>query len=140
MPPAEVSGLHYDKVKGKYFKVLKNHLAPPGSPYSKDAIKKENESSAVREVERAHQQVKELDTIRRSKVVEHPLLGGMGLEKEIAQRRSMSSSGIQAWATGLESKKIFEYKSYGNINHFVFDEATGGFAFTVNNTMKYVEA
>ena len=40
-------GFYFDQAKGKYFQIQPNHIAPKGSKYSEQSVKKEKEATHV---------------------------------------------------------------------------------------------
>ncbi|GAB7354036.1 hypothetical protein MBLNU459_g4619t1 [Dothideomycetes sp. NU459] len=48
MDGREIPGFYYDPDKKKYFQIQANHVAPQGSKYSRDNVKREHEQSRVR--------------------------------------------------------------------------------------------
>jgi len=42
-----IPGFYFDAAKGKYFKILPNHIAPAGSKYSQQSISKEKDNTKV---------------------------------------------------------------------------------------------
>lgn len=47
---ARFPGFYFDAAKGKYFKILPNHVAPGGSKYSQQSINKENDNAKVGQI------------------------------------------------------------------------------------------
>lgn len=42
-----IPGFYFDTAKGKYFKILPNHIAPGGSKYSQQSVSKEKHDTKV---------------------------------------------------------------------------------------------
>jgi len=42
-----LAGFYYDSEKGKYFKILPNHIAPPGSKYTREKVERAEQQSKV---------------------------------------------------------------------------------------------
>ncbi|KAI9883848.1 MAG: plasma membrane H+-ATPase [Watsoniomyces obsoletus] len=79
-PPGEIPGFYYDEEKKKYFKILRNHLAPPDAPYSRESIKqKARETKRQKKTERHNPPS---TPIRPSPILHHPLGGAIGLLRE----------------------------------------------------------
>ena len=45
--PLNIPGYYFDPAKGKYFKIEPTHIAPKGSQYSQQAIKKAQQEAEV---------------------------------------------------------------------------------------------
>src|SRR5216110_1784768 len=97
-----------DSEKKKYFKIQANHLAP-GSRYSRDEVNKRTKSSLVassllhpqiptlipnsdidcsqkRKRIAAREQRASQEMVKRSKILNHPLGGAVGLQREASAR------------------------------------------------------
>ena len=125
-----IPGFFYDSEKKKYFKIQANHLASPGSSYTKDAIQQISQEQRERKRIKIFEEKKFKQQIGRSKILTSPLLGevGLGREREVNARCGLESSS-RAWAEGLEERE----KVIGSIRDpqmFALDEETGGMAFT----------
>ena len=122
MPPNELPGYYYDEVKKKYFKIQENHLAPPGSNYSRTAIKRGTELALAREREQDREQLEREQTIQRSQLLQHSLLG-----RELGFRKDGTGVRWDVWADGLQRSKALQVEREGsdNISQFIFDELTG---------------
>ena len=122
MPPNELPGYYYDEVRRKYFKIQENHLAPPGSKYSRTAIKRATELALTRERDHDCEQLAREQTIQRSLLLQHSLLG-----RELGFRNDETGLRWDLLADGLQRRKALQVEREGsdNISQFIFDELTG---------------
>ena len=122
MPPNELPGYYYDEVRRKYFKIQENHLAPPGSNYSKTAIKRGTELALAQKREQDREEMEREQTIQRSQLLQHSLLG-----RELGFRKDGTGVRWDVWAAGLQRRKALQVEREGsdNISQFIFDELTG---------------
>lgn len=123
--------MHLDKEKGKYFRVEKNHLAAPaGSKYSKQSVEDREKREKKRKRDDLHDHNVKTQRIRRARVLEHSLLGGTGLKREIGEDTpsgNMRESMGKAWIQGLRASILFEVGSVppnAKIVSFVVDPQT----------------
>lgn len=115
-----IPGYTFDVEKNRYFKIVPNHLAPEGSQFSA-------------------QEVKRRKRMRTADCAPPPagkrLGNGLKLLREVGlSRRLMKESIVESWANGLEKPTLLFpdgdcYKG-PDITHFVRDEWTGEFLFT----------
>lgn len=75
-----------DEEKKKYFKIQANHVAPENAKYSKTNAKLEIRESKKRKREERHQLALRRQTVVKSKSLQHTLLAGAGLQREIGAR------------------------------------------------------
>ena len=124
MPPNELPGYYYDELRRKYFKIQENHLAPPGSNYSRTAINKGTEFALARGREQDRRELERDQTIQRSKLLQRSLLG-----RELGFRKDGPGVRWDVWADGLQRRKALRVDREGldNISQFIFDELTGSF-------------
>ena len=122
MPPNELPGYYYDEARRKYFKIQENHLAPPGSNYSKTAIKRGTELALAQKREQDREEMEREQTIQRSQLLQHSLLG-----RELGFRKDGTGVRWDVWAAGLQRRKALQVEREGsdNISQFIFDELTG---------------
>ncbi|KAL9107162.1 MAG: hypothetical protein Q9227_007942 [Pyrenula ochraceoflavens] len=81
--PREIPGFYFDAEKKKYFKIQPNHATGQGANHSKQAIKSLEENSRKRKRETHFHLRLQHQTITRSKLLEHPLLGGYLLSRRL---------------------------------------------------------
>lgn len=131
MPPYEVPGYYYDEVKNKYFKIQENHLAPPGSNHSREAIKRGTQLALARKREQVRDQLEREQTIQGSKLLQHSLLG-----RELGSRKDGTGMRWDVWAKELqrrESSQVeVEVDGPYEISRFIFDELTGSLIIASN--------
>ena len=132
MPPTELPGYHYDEAKKKYFKIQENHLASPSLKYSRERIKKEAEFALARKRKWDREQLEREQTIQQSKVLGHSLLG-----REIGCRKTGTAVRWDAWAKDLVRREALriEIDDHHDISHFIFDELTGSFVFSIGRSL-----
>jgi hypothetical protein len=95
--------IQIDEEKQKYFKVQPNHAVPAGSAYSADQIKKrkvelETASEIAKDVERKKK------LVRRTGILQHPLLGG-SLSREQGHGWPLDSS-ERSYVEGWDSVEV----------------------------------
>ena len=95
MPARDIPGFYYDEAKGKYFRILPKHLAPPGLQNPRQHRKDDNETE---------QQGPQTCQNQRSRLLEHPLGGRYGLRREmgILLFQNLPTCRGAAWAFGLD--------------------------------------
>lgn len=71
----EIPGYYFDPVKHKYFKIQRNHIAPPDSTYSVEAIKERNLRNQAEQIEEAQRFKERLQLLKHDRRVHHPLTG-----------------------------------------------------------------
>ena len=125
-----IPGFYYDHEKRKYFKIQPNHVATHGSAgkYSKAAVKREAEEQHEQKRRKVLEQKKGKMTIKRSKMLTYPLVGGWGMKRELGLNDTESTTTMtRAWAQGLESRKVsnLQHHDSGGSGTFVLDKATG---------------
>ena len=122
MPPNELPGYYYDEVKKKYFKIQGNHLAPPGSKYSRTAIKRGTELALAQKREEDREQLEREQTVQGSKLLQHSLL-----RRELGSRKDGTGVRWDVWADGLQRRKALQVeREYSHIiSQFIVDELTG---------------
>jgi len=123
MSPRNIPGFYYDEAKGKYFKIQPSHIAPNGSPYSNDVVRKEARGQIVRKCQKLFEEKTLKQRTQRSKILGNALLGCSGLEREGGSSLDRRSVIDKAWALGLEKTAILETWGPGAL--FARDEATG---------------
>lgn len=127
MPPA-LPGFYYDAERKKYFKIQPNHVAAHGSAskYSNATVKKEVEEQREQKRRKLFEQREMKMKIKRSKVLESPLGGAWGVIRELGVAKPESSTIMTAWAQGLQSKEVSDFRRQdGDSGTFVFDTAMG---------------
>ncbi|EXJ92258.1 hypothetical protein A1O3_00808 [Capronia epimyces CBS 606.96] len=72
--PADIPGYYYDPSTNRYFKIQANHIAPPGSNYSRQAVSAEKAIQTTQRLEEASKRSKQASTVTRSRLLHHPLL------------------------------------------------------------------
>ena len=124
MPPA-LPGFYYDAEKDKYFKIQPNHVAAHGSAskYSKAAVKEEAEEQREQKRRKLFEQKERTTRIKRSRVLESPLVGGWGLTRELGVAKlERATIMMRAWAQGLQRKEVSNFLHQdGGSGTFVFD-------------------
>ncbi|KAI9670169.1 MAG: hypothetical protein M1817_004506 [Caeruleum heppii] len=145
-----IPGYYYDEVKRKYFKILPHHLAPPGSSYTREHLKREKRVEAQRARRNPqpppppHPNARHRPLIP-SRILHHPLGGALGLRRETGADHAGPCRGIdvrtRAYARGLVGEQLvvlggdrddeegeggMAVENGGEMTSFVRDEATGG--------------
>lgn len=75
-----------DEEKKKYFKIQANHIVPENAKYSKTNAKLEVRENKKRKLEERHKQAIRRQTVVKAKSLQHTLLAGAGLQREIGTR------------------------------------------------------
>ncbi|KAI1943878.1 hypothetical protein LOZ66_000465 [Ophidiomyces ophidiicola] len=78
-----IPGFYYDPEKKKYFRIAANHLAPQGSKYSRAEVAKREKAEANKKEQKSFDERVSTQRIKRSKLSSHPILGKMGIQREI---------------------------------------------------------
>ncbi|KIW68369.1 hypothetical protein PV04_04322 [Phialophora macrospora] len=73
MPPS-LPGYYFDAEKNRYFRIQANQDAPPGSKYSRQAVKAEKVIKKDQQRIERNRRAKLATTVTRSKFLQHPLL------------------------------------------------------------------
>ena len=89
-----------DPMKGKYFRIQANHVAPSGAAYSADSVKKRKLASLAVQEERSLRLLRG-NHVRRARILQDPLLGG-ALSREHGY--GIRDEPAQVFARGLFSK------------------------------------
>ncbi|KAJ5211536.1 uncharacterized protein N7498_003182, partial [Penicillium cinerascens] len=124
----EIPGFYFDPEKKKYFKIQANHVAPPGSQYSKESVKRKR-----REQEKCHKRVhlkqrESRETVRKAGFLHHPLVGA---DREIGSRLPASARHDQqarVYASQLWKKKLHQFEPWPkdySIRHVVRNPRSG---------------
>ncbi|THX86956.1 hypothetical protein D6D04_01110 [Aureobasidium pullulans] len=129
MAQREIPGFYYDAEKGKYFQVQANHIAPQGAKYSHENVRKEKEQSRKRKRSAALKQKREMQTVRRSRVLDSASAAGIGLWREQGHSHFANyEARIAAMAAqfqGYETLSLKSCESCGkrdNIHDFFIDD------------------
>lgn len=129
MATTNIPGFYYDKVKKKYFKIQPNHIAPTGSAYSRDSVKKDAEDILEAQERAAFEWLERKQIMQRSKVLTHPFGGRLALGRETGLQYDSTRRMIEAWAYGIQDRVTLTHRGGHDIGQFVYDEATGNFIF-----------
>ncbi|KAK5172670.1 uncharacterized protein LTR77_002790 [Saxophila tyrrhenica] len=78
----QLPGFYFDEVRGKYFKIQANHVVPETTKYSRGHVAQEERISKKRKLEKEEHNKNLRQTVRRNAVLQHPVLGGIGLHRE----------------------------------------------------------
>lgn len=125
----EIPGFYYDPEKKKYFKIQANHAAPPGSQYSKDAVKRKcvEQEKQQRKVRLSHRAAKE--KIRKAGFLAHPLIG---LEKQIGAHGASKGLRLewqgQAYVSQLQRRRLHRFEPWPSrfsVGHIVRSKISG---------------
>ncbi|THW18702.1 hypothetical protein D6D23_07576 [Aureobasidium pullulans] len=129
MAQREIPGFYYDAEKGKYFQVQANHIAPQGAKYSHENVRKEKEQSKKRKRSAAMKQKREMQTVRRSRILDSASAAGIGLWREQGRSHFANyEARIAAMAgqfQGYETLSLKSCESCGkrdNIHDFFIDD------------------
>jgi hypothetical protein len=129
MASTNIPGFYYDRVKKKYFKIQPNHIAPTGSAYSRDSVKKDAEDILEAKERAAFEWLERKQIMQRSKVLTHPLGGRLTLEQETGLQYDSIRRMNEAWVYGIQDRTTLTHHGGHDIGQFVYDEATGSFIF-----------
>lgn len=124
-------GFYFDVVKNRYFKITPNHLAPEGSKYSADAVKRQ----AKHHLQRARGVHKpSIATTNHASLPIQPLGDRVKLLRELGLGKTPAAGTIvDCWANGLERRTLFSEGDpikCPDITHFVKDDPTKTFLYT----------
>ncbi|KAK7535724.1 hypothetical protein IWX49DRAFT_580667 [Phyllosticta citricarpa] len=108
--PPTLPGFYYDPEKKKYFKIQKNHHAPPGSKYSQDAVNKQETLSKKRKREGFEKAQREAQTVKRSPMLTNS--ASWTLTRELQGLQSDSNSRAKALASVFEANFFLELHDY----------------------------
>ncbi|KAL1602521.1 hypothetical protein SLS60_005937 [Paraconiothyrium brasiliense] len=127
--PRVIPGFYYDVEKGKYFKITKNHDAPPSqAKYTLQNVRKEQKKSTAEKHARKQQEKRERETIVRPHSRNRWGLQMASLDREIGgRRRTYYTHGIwpDACVAGMEKMKtVVEQPAHGIIRFFDRDPNT----------------
>ena len=92
--PNDIPGFYYDPARNKYFKIQANHVAPPGSQHSAQAVQTRRDQQAEQEQHRASS-LQKRKLITPSRYLSHPLLGA-SLKRRIGDLRRPASEIISS--------------------------------------------
>ncbi|EEP79251.1 predicted protein [Uncinocarpus reesii 1704] len=92
--------------KQKYFKIQPNQLVPQGSKYSKQEVSKRQESAVKRKKLETFEDRVSTERIKPAGILRHPIIGKLGLQREIGQHRPRTSTFMQQ--CGEASVQLFE--------------------------------
>ncbi|KAK3706493.1 hypothetical protein LTR37_012703 [Vermiconidia calcicola] len=77
-----IPGYYYDQDKEKYFRIQANHLVPQSAKYAKGNVEQEERQAKKRKVGDRRHAIRLKQTVKRSTILQHPILGGTGLFRE----------------------------------------------------------
>lgn len=106
--PQAIPGFYYDEVRKKYFKVQPSHVAPQGSKYSEDAVKREAKTQLLQQTALAVKEQNQRERFVRSRIYHHPLGGRLSLQREIGNMMADNGSNMASWAMGLSKRVCVE--------------------------------
>ncbi|KAK5120161.1 hypothetical protein LTR85_006642 [Meristemomyces frigidus] len=95
MDRGSIPGYYYDEEKKKYFKIQANHVAPADAKYSKSNVNLEKRAAKKRKTEDRSRATRFKQTVRPSRVFEHPLSGGVGLGRELGLREHVVDMNVR---------------------------------------------
>ncbi|KAI9814510.1 MAG: hypothetical protein M1826_002183 [Phylliscum demangeonii] len=134
-PPAPIPGYHYDAQRGKYFKIVPQHLAPAGAPYSREAIQ-QRATAAEKKRRRDHVSGGTRPRppgLRLARALQHPLLAGIGLGRETGggggggwTRHDSRRVANHAVLRGLRGRCVLALTEAELIRCLAWDPRTGG--------------
>ncbi|KAI0378433.1 hypothetical protein F5Y04DRAFT_262035 [Hypomontagnella monticulosa] len=107
-PKREIPGFYWDEEKGRYFKVENSKTAPSGAAWSSDSVKKRKLEVAAAAEESRRLALNKI-RIKRSKVLNHPLMGGF-VAREYGERiRDLHAS---SYVNGLTDNGHFRIMTH----------------------------
>ncbi|KAK3690810.1 hypothetical protein LTR37_018938 [Vermiconidia calcicola] len=77
-----IPGYYYDEDKKKYFRIQANHLVPQSAKYAKGNVQLEERQAKKRKTENRRHEIRLKQTVKRSAILQHPIVGGTGLFRE----------------------------------------------------------
>lgn len=143
-PAAHVANLRKDEEKGKYFRILPNHGAPSGSPYTQDNVALAKRANKVypmtfkrfpmgrcslkvqrRKTAERRRSENRKQCVQRSRVLQSPLLAGAGILREMDALKSgvLRETHKKSFASGLVPIE-HEVSPNAEISCFAWDSAT----------------
>lgn len=69
----DIPGYYFDPIKNKYFKIQRNHIAPPNSDYSIEAIRERSLKNEAEQIEQQQRSRERLQRLKHDRLVYHPL-------------------------------------------------------------------
>ncbi|TKA81754.1 hypothetical protein B0A55_01144 [Friedmanniomyces simplex] len=84
----QIPGYYYDAEKKKYFKIQANHVAPTDAKHAASNVNREQRQTKKRKIEDRRREKQLQQTVHRSRIVQHPLLAGTSLTREVGYHRS----------------------------------------------------
>lgn len=97
----EIPGYYFDTTKNKYFKIQANHIAPQGSQYSKQNVKKIREQERQEREHHLHSEAVRLQRVKRSAILQSPWAGlRLDCERQCDAGRRCET-GITMFGAGL---------------------------------------
>ncbi|KAI9800413.1 MAG: hypothetical protein M1833_003299 [Piccolia ochrophora] len=157
MPPG-IRGYYYDPEKKKYFKILPNHAAPPGSSYSHENVRKARREAQVlhgvdslsliagltnsqkeRERKKAQRQPR-TRLVQRSKLLQNPVGSLMGLAREHGCQPRREQAEVSAATYVKAFKRRLLLKSSDPAERFTaiaFDPSTQGLVGGTSSSVRY---
>ncbi|KAK2746228.1 hypothetical protein FQN57_003350 [Myotisia sp. PD_48] len=120
-----------DPVAKKYFRIQPGHLAPHGSKYSKDEIKKRELDSEQKQRKESQRKRIQTERVKRARILDHPVCGSLGLGRETGHHTAwdggIMNQRTMARANMLESRLLVDLGKHGAnyCNQFVRDPRTG---------------
>ncbi|ERF76619.1 hypothetical protein EPUS_04439 [Endocarpon pusillum Z07020] len=132
----DIAGFYYDAERKKYFKIQPNH-AGPGQQHSSQVIKQKESANKRRKIIHDHRTREARETISRSRLLTHPLLGRLSLRNQLGQTAGRClplhpSEDVAAYyAAGLSESLLCE--SSETLPGFAVDEKNGAIIFARSN-------
>ncbi|KAJ5670740.1 uncharacterized protein N7477_006103 [Penicillium maclennaniae] len=109
---ADIPGFYYDPEKKKYFKIQANHVAPPGSQYSKESIKRKRKDKEKHEKRVQIKQREARETVRKAAFLHHPLLGAYREIGSPLPATARLDHQAQIYASQLRRKKLHQFEPF----------------------------
>ncbi|KAI9709634.1 MAG: hypothetical protein M1828_002395 [Chrysothrix sp. TS-e1954] len=121
----QLPGYYFDEEKGKYFRILPNHNAPTGSPYTKDKVALAQRAAKRQKIEQ-HRRTEDKDQcVQRSRILSSPLLSEVGLYRELDRSKyaRLYEARRKTFVAGLDAT-VHEVSPNTEISCFTWDTAT----------------
>ncbi|KAL1981019.1 hypothetical protein VTN96DRAFT_3243 [Rasamsonia emersonii] len=111
----QIPGFYYDPEKKKYFRIQANHLAPAGSQYSRDAVKKREHQKKQHERRITFGRRTAKERVKRAGCLTHPLTRvGTEVGEQLMPGFAMQARQGKAYASQLQRRELCKFSRDGS--------------------------
>jgi hypothetical protein len=115
----EIPGYYFDPVKHKYFKIQRNHIAPPDSKYSIEAVNEQNLRVQAERTEEKHRFQERSQRLKHDRRIYHPLTS---LQYRLGDNGPGSATSVVAgyYGASIQARPVLE-PDKSSTSHFAYE-------------------